>query len=185
MGLLCSCIACGGQVTSSAPRDRLASPEPSSVTDLLCHDIKTRPQKFLHRAHFIPLEGWKSQSDNNNREGTRTLGFCLSSPTHRWFWEPVYRQLKNSGLGDTKHFHECLTEYAPHHLLPRLWHRALGNSIPVWITSQTKLSVQPTTRRHKLGDYCYLLLQVVTCVRRAAKCEWHTCWTISNFLNSP
>lgn len=82
MGLLCSCIACGGQVTSSAPRDRLASPEPSLVTDLLCHDIKTRPQKFLHRAHFIPLEGWKSPSDNNNREGTRTLGFCLSSPTH-------------------------------------------------------------------------------------------------------
>lgn len=137
----------------------------------------------------LTLSQWKdgNHTSDNNRERTRTVGLCLSSPTHGWFWEPVYWQLKNSGLGDTKHFHECLTENAPHHLLPRLCHRDLENSIPVWITSQTKLSGQPKTRRHKwiLGEYCYLLLQVVTCVRKAAKCEWHTRRTISNFLNSP
>lgn len=138
----------------------------------------------------LTLSHWKDgsyTSDNNNRQGMRTLGFCLSTAIRRLFWWPVYRELKNSGLGDTKHFHKCLTEYAPHHLLPRLCHRDLGSSIPVVIISQTKLSVQPKTRRHKriLRDHCYLLLQVVTGVGRAAKCEWHTCRTISNFLNSP
>lgn len=81
MGLLCSCIACGGQVTSSAPRDRLASPEPSSVTDLLCPDIKTRPQKSLHRAHFIPLEGWESHKWQQQQRENEDCG-ALPELTH-------------------------------------------------------------------------------------------------------
>lgn len=68
MGLQCSCIACGGKWHSSPPCDRLAFHGPSTGTEFLSNDIKTRPQQFLHRANFIPLKAKLLSKDHIETE---------------------------------------------------------------------------------------------------------------------